>query len=247
MAPRKKAGPNVGSCGSCFRVQVSDKQWVTFSAAIDPDLAVANSTILPNGLTLQGGLQQSIAFALDCEGGPTTREIRVDLARGLSQLVECYMAMLPETRDLLDEAAVEVLEFMPYLKHVAKNAVDDIRERERDNKRNKHNVQFDPFLADIIWLICHCPGIRGSLPSKANYDCADEYAIYRGARTAVRIAYEIAEQRASTAAPKLKRLRDCSQSTFVSKLLRARRGFPFVSLELSVGMNSVTGSGAIAT
>ena len=226
MAPRKKAGPNVGSFRSYFDIRVRDDQWRAFAAAIDSDLS-ANVTILPNGMTLRDGLQQSIALVLICVGGPTTREIRADLRRGVARLNECYQSMIPETRDLFNQAAAEWPEFIPYLKHIIKNAAAELRETEEEVDGS---ASLDQFLTNIIWLVGHCPEIRRTLPSKAHYETADAYAIFRSARAAVKIACQLAERHVPSAAPKLKRLRNCTPSTFLSKLMRARRGFPLLSM-----------------
>jgi hypothetical protein len=228
MVPRKKAGPNTWSP---VHVLVSDQSWHKFATAIDRDASAANETRLPGGHTLRFGLQMAIEMVLSSEAGPTTREFRADLRNFIKIITNAYWAMRPETRDAWrNQWPTYVVDHGETVNRV----LVDLDESDQDSGSSKQTNLTDSFLSDIIWLVGHCPTIRKSLPSKAHYDDADDYPLFRSARAAVFIASSLAERYAPTVAPKLKKIRNCQQSTLVSKLLRARRRTSFLFLVLDV-------------
>ena len=230
MAPRKKAGPSIGSH---VEVHLSDMQWKRFTAAVDIKPSVANRTTLPGGWTVREGLRRAIGFMLGLESGPKSREAITELKRFVEQIGGAYYGLRPETRELFDDqyAFVGEREFPFDVLAMADRAAKEIQEIEGDSRlpKAKRNISLDHFLSDIIFLIEQLPHVQRSFPSKAYYQYADEYPIYRGARAAVKIARELAETHAPSAVPKLKRFEECKKSTFVNKLISARHGLSFLS------------------
>lgn len=219
MTPRKKAGPPIGSR---VTASLSDQQVREFCRAIGEE-SIADRVKLPNGNSLPWGLQRAIEKALSMEAGPSTREIKADMLLFGRRVAAAYREMLPETRDLFTDAYLGWLDFAADISEVVKRVVADIDETEQQARDPKLFDSSDWFLSDIIWIVKQCPDVSRSLPSKAYYHQANKYALFNAARAAVKIAHSVAERHAPEAASKLKRLRDCKPSTFVNKLLRARR------------------------
>jgi hypothetical protein len=201
-------------------VLVTDKLWHQFATAIDLDVSIANQTQLPGGHSLRFGFQMAIDLVLSSVAGPTTREIRADLRGFFENISNANRAMRPETREILH---AQLPSFVADLGEALERVLADLDETDQDASSSKPTNPTDSFLSNIIWLVGHCPAIRKSLPSKGHYEAAGNYPLYRSTRVAIDIACYLAERHAPAAAPKLKKIRNCQQSTLVNKLLRARR------------------------
>ena len=100
MAPRKKAGPSIGSH---VEVPLTDRQWGQFTAAVDVKRSVANRTTLPGGWTVREGLRRAIGFMLGFESGPRSREAIAELKHFVEQIGAAYYGLSPEIRELFDD------------------------------------------------------------------------------------------------------------------------------------------------
>jgi hypothetical protein len=221
MAPRKKAGPRIGQP---IAVTLSEKDWRKFVIAITPDVAVADETTLEHGRTLRRGLESAVELLLSGLSGPTVREAKAELRDFVANVISRYQAISPALREGFSAEAPE----LPSLCELGVMQVHAWLELLEKETPTSDAYGSDAFLTNIIWLVKHCKNAKQSLPSKENYQGATDYPIYRSARAAVEIAYRYAQQYVPEAAPALRRIHASTPSTFVSRLLRARRGVPML-------------------
>ena len=228
MTPRKKAGPKLGAH---VAIQLTDQDWHQIAFTIDPDVSIADRTRLPQGYTLRQGVQMAIELVLNSESGLTTREIRADLQNAIEKIRAEYNAMHPQTRELFDKSSVGAPGFfIRDLLETQENALAEIRATEKEVYASRRDEPVAYFLKDIIWLVGLCPNIRSSLPSKGYDGDAKDFPVFRAAREAVKIASVLAERHAPASAKLLKQTHNCANSTFVSKLHRANKQFPMISV-----------------